>query len=99
MNRVNLDLNNPTFLRSLFALQKADKLRVLDSLERISRLTWPELYQDRGLRWEAITSKKGREGEQVHSFRVTLKIRAVAQRKGDFLVMNSVHADHDSAYQ
>lgn len=37
--RVELDLNNPAFLKSWFALEKDEKVRVLNSLEKISQLT------------------------------------------------------------
>ena len=98
MSRVKLDLNSSTFQRSLFALENNEKLRVLNALEKITRLTWQELYAGRGLQWESINSSTGRSGEQLYSFRVSLKTRAVARRIGDFLVLNSIHPDHDSAY-
>lgn len=54
--RVQLDLNSPAFLRSWFALEKDEKLRVLNALEKLNQLTWSQVYRDAGLKWEAITN-------------------------------------------
>jgi hypothetical protein len=99
VDRIRLDLNGPQFQADWFALERAEAQRVLASFEKISRMTWPQLYSDRGLRWEAILSRTGPSGERLYSFRITQKIRAVAFREGEFLRMVSIHSDHDSAYQ
>jgi hypothetical protein len=49
---IRLDLNNPVFQDTLCALQKAERLAVLDALQKLRRFTWPQLYADKGLRWE-----------------------------------------------
>ena len=67
-------------------------------LKKISQLTWEQLYEDQGLKWELIRSKKGKQGEKLYSLRVTQKCRAVAIREGDYLRLLSLHSDHDSAY-
>ena len=56
------------------------------------------LYQDRGLKWELIYSKKGNKGENIYSFRVSQKFRATALRDGNHLRVLSLHTDHDSTY-
>jgi hypothetical protein len=96
--RVRLDLNEPSFQETWFALESADALRVLASLRKIGKLTWDQLYRDAGLKWEAIPSQTAPGGERLYSFRVTQRIRAVAYSDGDFLSLQRVHADHDSAY-
>ena len=48
---VLLDLNNPNFLKSLFALEKNDKIRLFKQLEKISKLTWTDVQRDPGLKW------------------------------------------------
>ena len=53
---VRLDLNNPTFQDGLFQLQKPERLAALDTLRKIRQLPWPQLYRDKGLRWEKIQS-------------------------------------------
>jgi len=97
--RVRLDLNEPSFQETWFALESAEALRVLASLRKIRKLTWDQMYRDPGLKWEAITSQTAPSGERLYSFRVTQKVRAVAFRRGDILCLLRVHADHDSAYQ
>jgi hypothetical protein len=95
---VLLDLNNPAFQESWFALEREEALAVLATLRRIQKMEWQQLYRDRGLRWEAILSRPGPGGARIYSLRVTRKVRAVAYREGDFLRLLSIHADHDSAY-
>jgi hypothetical protein len=98
MARVRLDLNNPTFQKDLLGLQREEALAVLASLRRISAMEWPALYQDRGLRWEAIHSRRPPDGGRIYSLRMTKRLRALAHREGDFLKFLSLHPDHDSAY-
>ena len=99
MSKVLLDLNNPIFERDLFNLSKSEASSALKTFRKISQLTWEHLYQDQGLKWEKINSKKGQKGENLYSFRITQKCRAIAAREGDYLRILSLHSDHDSAYQ
>jgi hypothetical protein len=99
MPQVLLDLNNPAFQETWFALEPEESLAVLATLRRISQMEWQQLYADRGLRWEAILSRPGPGGERIYSLRVTKRIRAVGYREKDFLRLLSLHADHDSAYK
>ena len=48
--RVRLDLNDSDFLADLFALEKNDKVQALKQFEKISKLTWTQVYQDPGLK-------------------------------------------------
>ena len=98
MPRVLLDLNNPAFQESWFALERGEALAVLATLTKIHQMEWQQLYSDRGLRWEAILSRSGPGGGRIYSLRVTKRVRAVAYREGDFLRLLSIHADNDSAY-
>ncbi len=99
MSKILLDLNNPVFQQDLFNLQKAEALAILKTFRKISQLTWEQLYQDQGLKWEKISSKKGKNGETLYSLRITQKCRGIAVREGDYLRLLSLHSDHDSAYQ
>ena len=98
MPLVLLDLNNPAFQESWFALEREEALAVLAILRKIQKMEWQQLYRDRGLRWETILSRVGPGGVRIYSLRVTRKVRAVAYRERDFLRLLSIHADHDSAY-
>ena len=77
---VRLDLNNPVFQRQLFALEKAQQLGVLATLRKLAGLRWPQVYQDRGLKWELIHSRIGPDGHRLYSLRISQEFRAVAYR-------------------
>jgi hypothetical protein len=98
MDRILLDLNNPVFQETWFALERAEALAVLATLRKIRQMDWNQLYRDRGLRWEAILSRTGPAGQRLYSLRVTRRVRAVGYRDGDFLRLLSLHPDHDPAY-
>jgi hypothetical protein len=96
---VRLDLNNPVFQENLLELQKPERHSALDTLNKIRKLTWSQLYRDSGLKWEKITSIKPPQGiDAVYSLRITQSRRATAYRDGDFIRMLSVAPDHDSTY-
>ncbi|MBF0200858.1 MAG: hypothetical protein HQK66_06015 [Desulfamplus sp.] len=95
---VRLDLNNPVFQRQLFVLQKSEQLSVLNTLRKISGMTWQQIYQDSGLKWEAIISRKGPHNERLYSLRIAKGFRSVAFRENSWLRILSLHPDHDSAY-
>lgn len=93
-----LDLNNPEFQRGLFALEKADQVALLSTLKRMRGMPWRQVYADSGLKWEAIHSRQGPNGQRLYSFRASRAFRAVGYRDGQWLKILSLHADHDSAY-
>ncbi len=96
---VRLDLNNPEFLRGLLALDKAERNRVLDTLKKLLKLDWEQIYKDPGLKWEKITSVKPLKGiDVIYSLRITQSRRATAVRDGDFMRFQTVQPDHDSTY-
>ena len=91
-------MNNPEFQRDLFLLEKIEQIALINTLKKISQLTWSQLYVDRGLKWEMITSKQSKSGIRIYSFRFSQKYRALSLRQGDFLRLLTLHTDHDSAY-
>ena len=96
---IRLDLNNPVFQRQLLSLQKAERHAALDTLNKIRQLTWNQLYGDRGLKWEKITSiKPPAEIDAVYPLRISRSRRATAHRDGDFMRLLSIAPDHDSTY-
>ena len=95
---VMLDLNNPVFQRHLFSLQKNEQLTVVKTLREISKMTWQQIYEDTGLRWEAISSRLGPHGARLYTFRIGKAFRGVAFREGAWLRLLSLHPDHDTAY-
>lgn len=96
---VRLDLNNPVFQGNLLELQKPERHAALDTLSKLRRLTWNQLYRDSGLKWEKISSIKPPQGiDAVYSLRITQSRRATAYRDGGFIRLLSVALDHDSTY-
>jgi hypothetical protein len=96
---VRLDLNNPVFQENLLGLPKPERHAALDTLDKVRRLTWNQVYRDSGLKWEKITSVKPPFGiDAVYSLRMTQARRAIAYREGDFMRLLSVAPDHDAAY-
>ncbi|HEY2290839.1 MAG TPA: hypothetical protein VGM86_09080 [Thermoanaerobaculia bacterium] len=96
--RVRLDLNNAVFQRHLFNLTKDEQRSVLTTLSKISAMTWEQVYQDAGLKWEQIASRIGDQGKRLYSLRMGKGFRAVGFREGEWLRFQSLHPDHDSAY-
>jgi hypothetical protein len=96
---VLLDLNNPTFQETLFALPKPERHSAVDTLKKIRRLSWPQLYADRGLKWEKITSVTPPAGiDAVYYLRLSQSRRATAHRDGEYLRFLTVTPDHDATY-
>lgn len=96
---VRLDLNNPVFQENLLALQKAERHAALDTLNKIRKLTWNQLYRDHGLNWEKVFSLKPPIGvDAIYSLRITLSRRATAFRDGEFIRLLTIAPDHDSTY-
>src|SRR5262245_2098958 len=97
MTSIKIDLNNPVFQSDLFSLEKNELAALIKTLKKINRLTWAELYSDKGLKWEIISSKQTKSGERIYSFRFSQKYRATALRQENFLRLLALHTDHDSA--
>jgi hypothetical protein len=95
---VELDLNTSVFQQGMFTLEKTEVTALMKTLRKISQLEWNAIYQDKGLRWEAIQSHMGDDGERLYTIRVTQKCRATVQRRGNRIVFLELHPDHDGAY-
>lgn len=96
---VRLDLNNPVFQENLLALQKPERHAALDTLNKLRRMTWNQIYRDNGLKWEKVVSVKPPPGvDAIYSLRVSQSRRATAYREGDFIRLLTVAADHDATY-
>jgi hypothetical protein len=65
---------------------------------QISNLTWQQVYEDRGLKWEAISSRSGPHGARLYTFRIGRGFRCVAFREKGWMRMLSLHPDHVSAF-
>jgi len=97
LDKVLLDLNNPNFQAHLFGLQKPERHAALDTLNKIRQLTWVQVYQDNGLKWEKIVSVRPPAGiDAIYSLRITQARRATAFRDGPYMRLLTVAPDHDS---
>ena len=98
-NLVLLDLNNPEFQKTWIQLERDDAERVRFTFRKILRMTWQELYRDKGLRWEKVQSLIAPDGvDAVYTFRLSRNARGVGYRDGNFLRVLLVSSDHDAAY-
>jgi len=97
-SKLKLDLNNPVFQKQLFKLPKEKQISVIVSLRKLSEMTWEQVYKDAGIKWEAIISRSGPNGERLYTLRMGKGFRAVAYRDQEWLRLLSLHPDHDSAY-
>ena len=98
MSKILLDMNYLEFQEQLFSLEKLEQRALLNTLKKMKQLGWEDLYTDKGIRWELITSKKTAGGNNLYSFRFSKKYRATAYRDGNYLVLLALFPDHDSAY-
>lgn len=98
-SRVRLDLNNPLFQENLLSLPKPERHSALETLKKLRQITWQQLYQDNGLKWEKIVSIKPPIGiDAIYTLRITQSRRATAYRDGEFIRLLTIAADHDSTY-
>lgn len=97
--RVSLDLNVPEFQRQLFELTDEEYLSVRATFLKLLKLTWDEVYRDKGLRWELIHSRRADSGERLYSIRVNRRFRAVVRRADAVMRFLALAPDHDSAYE
>jgi hypothetical protein len=96
---VRLDLNNPIFQRELFGLQKHERHSALETLQKLTRMTWDQIYRDRGLKWGKIARGTLAPGANaIYSLRLTQSRRATAYRDGQFMRFVSIPPDHDATY-
>ncbi len=99
MDESRLDLNNPIFQENLLTLQKPERHAALDTLNKLRRMSWNQVYRDSGLKWEKIMSVKPPTGiDTIYSLRITQARRATAYRDGEFIRFLTIAPDHDSAY-
>jgi hypothetical protein len=96
---VDLDLNNPTFQEDLFGLEKDERHQAVDTLRKIGTMRWDQVYTDKGLHWEKISSVTPPKGiAAIYSLRINKSRRATAYRDGNFMRFLTVAPDHDATY-
>ena len=92
-----LDLNNVTFQENLFGLKKPERHAVMDTFNKVRKLTWSQVYRDNALKWEKIVSVRPPAGiDAIYSMRLTQGRRAAATREGAYMRLLTIAPDHDS---
>jgi hypothetical protein len=96
---VQLDLNAPKFQQNLLNLPKADRHSAMETLKKLSQMSWNQVYRDNGLKWEKIATMAPPPGAPaVYSLRITQSRRATACRDGNAIKFLSIAPDHDATY-
>jgi hypothetical protein len=96
---VRLDLNGADFQEGLFNLPKPERHSAMETLNKLRRMSWNQVYRDNGLKWEKIGSINPPPGASaVYSLRITQSRRATAYRDGDFMRFLDIPPDHDTTY-
>lgn len=96
---VLLGLNNPVFQEDLVALEKEEAFRILGTFRKLKKLSWADVYKDKGLRWELVQSKSGPDNKRLYTIRIGNGFRAIVYREGQFMRFLSLHPEHDTAYK
>jgi hypothetical protein len=96
---VELDLNSPVFLSNWETLELDEQEKAYATFQKITQLTWNQIYRDKGLKWEKIHSIPAPKGiDALYSFRVSKSIRGIGFREDHFLRVLLIEPDHDAAY-
>lgn len=96
---VELDLNSPIFQSVWEELELIEQEKAFDTFEKITQLTWNQVYRDKGLKWEKIRSIPAPKGiDALYSFRVSKSIRGIGFRDDHFLRVLLIQPDHDATY-
>jgi GH35 family endo-1,4-beta-xylanase len=90
---VRLDLNDEKFQAQFVELDPAEGRVLFKAMRKIMKLTWSQVYADQGLKWERIANSNDR-----YNIRLNQQARTVVTRQGNFMRFESLHYDHDSAY-
>lgn len=96
---VQIDTNNEVFQTQLFALEKPIRHAALETLAKIKQMSWQQIYQDSGLKWEKINSLAQNDAlSDRYSLRLNQSRRMVARRVGNALQCLSIPDGHDATY-
>jgi len=96
---VEIDLNSPSFQSTWNDLEQIEQEKAIATFEKLTQLTWNQVYKDKCLRWEKIHSIQAPQGiDALYSFRVSKSIRGIGFRQNHFLRVLLIEPDHDAAY-
>ena len=96
---VELDLNSPVFQSAWDNLELVAQEKVFATFEKITQLTWNQVYRYKGLKWEKIHSIPVPKGiEALYSFRISNSMRGIGFREDHYLRVLLIQPDHDATY-
>lgn len=103
---VQVDTSYPRFLKSLANLKVDEQEAILDTIDKIQKMTWDDVYktssktpgQKRGINYEPVDQKTS-SGKRIATVRASAKVRIRVCRDEQFMRCISIHLDHDSAYR
>ena len=94
-------------LNDMPSVVRSDAESQLDSFEeKIGQYTWQQLYDQStrnpkkktGFNWEYLGEKTA-DGHKLHSVRLSSKIRIIAFREKDEMIVLGFYNDHDKTYK
>ena len=105
-HNVLVDTGYPRFLKTLANLEVDDQEAILDTIDKIQKMTWHDVYktssktpgQKRGINYEP-TEQRTASGRRIATIRSSGKIRIRVCRDEQYMRCISIHVDHDSAYK
>jgi hypothetical protein len=105
-NNVLVDAGYHRFIKALANLEDNDQEAILDTIDKIQRMTWDDVYktssktpgQKRGVNYEP-TDQRTASGRKIATIRASGKIRIRVCRDERWMRFISIHVDHDSAYK
>lgn len=50
MTKVKIDMNHPEFQQKLYKLDKDQRHALINTFQKLSDMTWDQVYSDKGLR-------------------------------------------------
>jgi len=106
---VKLDMEFDGLADQISSFEKKHCDSALDAIEafqeKIEKYTWEQLRKQStkgkgktGFNIESLEQYTS-EGEQISSIRISQKIRGRFARKDEYMILISIHLDHDSAYK
>jgi hypothetical protein len=80
--------------RQVIVEEREPGVWLIQAASKIASMTWTQVYQDKGLRWEQIESvRSAQDVDAIYSLRITRAARALAYRKREWIRLLLVSAD------
>ncbi len=78
---------------------KVERHAATETLKKLRRMTWSQVYADSGLKWEKIVHATLPKGvSAIYSLRLSQSRRATAYRDGNIMRLLHIPPDHDTTY-